>query len=307
MRYTTKYVVYRKPNIVSIFFLYLLCTTKCVVHSKRKIFVKKPEIINNYLEEYLNKVRSKGRYTFTWLEAKKQFDVSDKALNQSLYRLKSKKRVAQIRKGFYAIITPEYSSRGMVPAHLFINDLMKSLNRRYYVGLLSAAALHGASHQQPMEYFVITEKPAMRNIRNKKLAINFYVKKQWSNDNIVEKKTEAGYINVSSPELTALDLFYYLDSFGINKIATILKELMEEFKISDLVRTAKNYPQTSAIQRLGYMLDKEFNNKKLSDPLIKILNDRRPFVVPLSLNKNKEGRIDDKWKVLKNMEVESDI
>lgn len=281
---------------------YEICSKSQIKH-----IVKSTEITHNYLEEYLNKVRSKGRYTFTWEEVKKQFDVSDKALHQSLYRLKSKKKVAQIRKEFYAIITPEYSSRGIIPAHFFIDDLMTSLNRRYYVGLLSAAALHGAAHQQPMEYFVITEKPAIRNIRNKKLAINFFVKKQWSDEDIVQKKTEAGYINVSSPELTALDLFYYLDNFGINRIVTILKELAEEIKIPTLIRIAKHYPQTSAIQRLGYILDKEIKSEKLADSLLKILSDRRLLVVPLSLNKNKKGKIDDKWKILKNMEVESDI
>ncbi|MEI9912620.1 MAG: type IV toxin-antitoxin system AbiEi family antitoxin [Bacteroidota bacterium] len=112
----------------------------------------------NYLEDYLNKIRSQGRYAFTWIELKDQFDISDKALNQTLYRLKIKKKIAQIRKGFYAIITPEYSRQGMLPVNLFIDDLMKSLNKRYYVGLISAAALHGAAHQQPMEFFVITEK-----------------------------------------------------------------------------------------------------------------------------------------------------
>ncbi len=285
----------------------MLCTTKYVVERKRKIIMKQAINSNNYLEEYLNKVRSKGRYSFTWTEAKAQFDISDKALNQSIYRLKSKKRVAQIRKGFYAIISPEYSNRGMIPVHLFIDDMMKSLGRRYYVGLISAAALHGAAHQQPMEYFIITEKPAMRDIKNKKLKINFYVKKDWSDNDIIQKKTEAGYINVSSPELTALDLFYYQDSFGVNKITSILQELAEEMKIAPLVKIAKKYPQTASIQRLGYLLDKELGNSKLSEPLLKILNDRKYSTILLSIDKNKEGKVDEKWKIIKNMKVESDL
>lgn len=269
--------------------------------------MKESAITYNYLEDYLNKIRSKGRYSFTWTEAKKQFDISDKAFNQALYRLKTKKIVAQIRNGFYAIITPEHSNRGMIPANLFIDDMMKSLNKRYYIGLISAAALHGAGHQQPMEFFVVTEKPAMRNIKNKKLKINFYVKKQWLDEDIIQKKTEAGYINVSSPELTALDLFYYLDSFGINKIVTILHELVAEIKIPNLIRTAKNYPQISAIQRLGFLLDKELHNERLSDPLLKILNERKYQVVPLALHKGKKGTVDEKWKIICNIKVESDL
>lgn len=261
----------------------------------------------NYLEDFINKIRSKGRYSFTWIEAKNQFDISDKALNQALYRLKAKKMIAQIRKGFYAIITPEYSNRGMLPVNLFVDDMMKALNKRYYVGLLSAAALHGASHQQPMEYFIVTEKPALRNIKNKKLKINFFVKKHWSDEDIIQKKTDAGYINVSTPELTALDLFYYLDSFGINKIVTIIQELMAEIKISNLAKTAKYYPQVSAIQRLGYLLDKELDNKKLAEPLMKIAIERKHQLVPLALNKTKKGTVDEKWKVIQNIQIESDL
>ena len=263
----------------------------------------------NYLEDHLNKIRSQGRYAFTWLEVKEQFDISDKALNQALYRLKSKKRIAQIRKGFYAIITPEYSNYGMLPVNLFIDDMMKSLNKRYYVGLISAAALHGAAHQQPMEYYVITEKPALRDIKNKKLKINFYVKKEWVDEDVMQKKTDAGYINVSSPELTALDLLFYMGSIGLNRITTILKELSSEIKPSELIKTAKRYPQTAAIQRLGYLLDKELNDQRLAEALLKVLKDKKLFPVLLSNVKNKENEssVDEEWKVIKNIEIETDL
>ncbi|HMJ46316.1 MAG TPA: type IV toxin-antitoxin system AbiEi family antitoxin [Ferruginibacter sp.] len=260
-----------------------------------------------HVEDFLKTVRSQGRYAFTWTEVKAQFDISDKALNQSLYRLKVKKVIAQIRKGFYAIITPEYSNQGMLPVNLFIDDLMKSLNKRYYVGLLSAAALYGAAHQQPMEFFVITEKPALRDIKNKKLKINFFVKKNWEDEDVIQKKTDAGHINVSTPELTALDLLYYPNSIGINQTVTILKELVSEIKVPELIRTAKYYPQTTAIQRLGYLLDKELQNEKLSDALLKVLKDKKMFPVSLSNSKDKVGESDDNWKVIRNMEIESDI
>ncbi|MEF8985500.1 MAG: type IV toxin-antitoxin system AbiEi family antitoxin [Bacteroidales bacterium] len=51
---------------------------------------------------------------------------------------------------------PEYSSRGVLPPVLFIHQLMQYIGKSYYIGLLSAAALHGAAHQQPQEFFVVT-------------------------------------------------------------------------------------------------------------------------------------------------------
>lgn len=267
----------------------------------------KQPVISISLDKFLNETRSQGRHSFGLGELKQALRVSDKAVNQALYRAKARKKVAQVRKGFYAILSPEYTKQGMVPPTLLIDDMMKMLSRRYYVGLISAAALHGAAHQQPMEYFVITQKPALRNIKNKKLKINFYVKKDWSTESVIQKKTDAGYINVSSPELTALDLLFYKDAISLNNIVTILKELTQEIKPAVLQKTASKYPQVAAIQRLGYILDKELKNEKLAAVLLKVLKDKNVFPVPLSNNKTKDGSLDEKWKVINNTNIEADI
>jgi len=106
----------------------------------------------NYVENYLTEIQSKGRYSVTLNELKTKFDISEKAILQKIFRLKNKNQLAQVRKEFYVIIPPQYSNRGMVPPTLFINDMMDFLNKEYYVGFFSAAALHGAGHQQPMEF-----------------------------------------------------------------------------------------------------------------------------------------------------------
>jgi predicted transcriptional regulator of viral defense system len=264
-------------------------------------------VVHNYLEDFIAQIRAQGRYSFDYQEIKTTFSQSDKALKQALFRLKTKNKIAQIRNGFYAIITPEYMHQGMLPAHLFIDDMMKSLKRRYYVGLLSAAALHGAAHQQPMEYFVVTCKPALRNIKTGKLKINFYVKKEWSDEDVIEKKTDAGYINVSSPELTALDLFYYLESITVNLSYNVIQELAPELKVQNLVKVARRYPQTVAIQRLGYILDKELHDERFTEPLLKILKERKFYQVSLALNKKTDGELNSQWKVIKNTTLESDL
>jgi len=259
----------------------------------------------NYLDKYLIEVRSQGRYAFTLNEIENKFNMPYYSLRQILYRLKKKNEIAQIRQGFYVIIPPEYSKQGIIPPYLYIDDLMKSLNKPYYVSLLSAAALYGAAHQQPTGYTVITQSPAPRSID--KLKILFFSKQEFLQDGIVQRKTPAGYINVSSPELTALDFFDYIHKFGINRITTVLQELSEEMKPSLLLKIAKQYPNTAAIQRLGYILDTVVSSEKLSDALWKVLNERNFFPVPLSPQKAKKGETDNKWKVIKNMEIESDL
>ena len=182
---------------------------------------------------------------------------------------------------------------------------MAFLDKPYYVGLLSAAALHGAAHQQPTVYTVITQTPAPRSVD--KLKILFFSKQKFIQGGIIQKKTPAGYINVSSPELTALDFFDYIYKFGINRITTVLQELSEEMKPSILLRIAKQYPNTAVIQRLGYVLDKVVSSEKLSDILWMVLNEKTIYPVPLSPQKNKKGIIDNKWKIIQNMEIESDL
>jgi predicted transcriptional regulator of viral defense system len=218
-----------------------------------------------------------------------------------------KKQIFKIRKGFYGILTPETSIGGMLPPDLFVDALMNSLQKPYYVALLSAAALHGAAHQQPMEYFVITQTPAPRSIRNKKMRLSFVSKKMWELSAIVQKKTRAGYLNVSSPELTALDLITYADRFGLNHVTTILQELAEEMKPSALKKVVEKKSEIPVIQRLGYILDKVLNENKLADTLYKILCNENIAPTLLSNKKSKQGNLDDKWKVIINTEIEPDL
>lgn len=287
--------------------LYLRNTTHCVVDSKQNILVQTGSQTYNYLEEYIDSVRAKGRYAFTLEELKGKLEVTDKAILQNLYRLKLKNKIVQIRKGFYTILPAEYSRYGVIPSNMYLDDMMQSLNRKYYLGLISAAAIHGASHQQSMETFVITEKPALRDIKNKKLKINFLVKNEWNKEDIKQVKTEAGYINVSSPELTALDLLYYVDKLGMNRVITILKELVEVIKPNILAKTAKNYSQTAAVQRLGYLLEYELDNEKLSQVIYSTIADKKGTNIPLMPGKNKKGNTNTKWRIINNIKIESDL
>lgn len=258
------------------------------------------------IEDFIQSLRTYGCYSFSWEELTQNFTHSKKALRQSLYRLKTKGKIAMIRSGFYAIIPSEYSKQGMIPPGLFIDDFMKVLKKRYYVGLFTAAGLHGASHQATMEYYVVIEKPTLRNIKKDKLSINFYVKKGWSNNDVMQRKTDAGYIYISLPELTALDLLSY-GNFGISRIYTVIEELSEEMKVNNLKRVAENFGQTSSIQRLGYLLDRLLHSSKLAKVLETELLKRKTHLVPLVKGSKEKGNIDSKWKVIQSTTIESDL
>ncbi|MFK2574419.1 type IV toxin-antitoxin system AbiEi family antitoxin [Bacteroides fragilis] len=104
-----------------------------------------------------------------------------------------------------------------------------------------------------------------------------------------------------------MDLLVYVDKIGMNRTVTLLQELVQAMKVTALYRTAKRYPNTPVIQRLGYILDKTLSEEKLSNPLLKILNERNISPVLLIAQKEKQGELDETWKVIKNIEIESDL
>ena len=262
-----------------------------------------------YLEDFINELRSNGKYTFSLQQVRNQFEQSDEAIKKALQRLKKKKEIALVRNEFYVIITPEYRSRGILPPSLFVADLMKFLGKEYYVGLLNAAAFSGAAHQQPQSFSVITIKPSLRNINTGNLKVNFYIKKHWHPADIVQRKVDTGYINVSSPELTALDLVYYFDqSGGLNRVATVLEELSESIDPVKLLEAAKRYSPVTAVQRLGFLLENVLGMQNLSDPIKDYLKTVKHFPVLLRPQKKKPEMITgNDWKVVQNTEIETDL
>jgi len=255
-------------------------------------------------DDYFLELVNNNTYTFTLTELKKHFQLSDKSVLQGLYRYKKAKKITQIRKEFYGILVPHIAMNGQLSYYEFLDDLMKSLDKNYYVALLNAAALFGAAHQQPQVVYVFSTPPIPRNIKSSNLF--FLSKSNWNQEFIVQKKTQTGFINVSSPELTALDLCTYIWKFGVNRVTTILMELYEAMKPSLLKKVAKEYDNISSLQRLGYILENFTENEKLVNAVYSVFQTKKTYYVPLSPKKEKKGEYNHKWKVIVNMQIEPD-
>ena len=76
--------------------------------------------------------------------------------------------LVNLRQGFYVVVPPQYASWGAPPSTWYVDALMRDECQAYYVGLLKAAELHGATHQAVMEFQVISAKrlPKIRAGRN---------------------------------------------------------------------------------------------------------------------------------------------
>jgi predicted transcriptional regulator of viral defense system len=97
-----------------------------------------------------------GRYVFTLGDVERLCAVDHPDALLAVHRLKTRGKVFSPARGLYVVIPPEYRTWKVVPADWFIDPMMRHLRRPYYVSLLSAAAMHGAAHQAPMVYQVMT-------------------------------------------------------------------------------------------------------------------------------------------------------
>ncbi len=263
---------------------------------------------NKHTANFIKELRSNGRYAFTDNDLFQSVDKDKKNIRKDLDRLRDKGEIKNIRRGFYTIIPDEYSNMGALPVDLYADDLMKYLNKKYYVGLYSAAMLHGAAHQQPQEYYIVTDTPKPRSIIKEELKLNFSEKKKFPIYGIEEKKTSTGYLKVSNMELTFFDLIYYVKNLGgINRIITILDELREEIKISNFKDAIKNEIPTTVLQRAGFIMDKIFHEEKLSSIIEQKLLKENTRVALLNPSGKKSGEVNDKWKVQVNIKIESDL
>jgi len=247
---------------------------------------------------FFQNLLERGRYTFTYADVSKHFDLSENTLAHRLYVYEKKKRIVKIRKGFYSILEPSEVSNGIPSTYKYVDALMKYIDKPYYVALLSAAALHGAAHQQPMEFFIMTEIPLPRNIRNEKNKITFFGKNSLLQEGIMQKKSRVGYFNVSTPELTVFDLLDNIKRFGINRITTILQELYEKMLPSRLSKTAKLIDNKASMQRLGYILETVVGAEKLANSLYRILS--KTTFVPCSFFSCKSKARNNRQKVENN-------
>lgn len=260
----------------------------------------------SYLIKYVEDLRKQGKYLFLKNDAVQALSVTDNALQKSISRLIKKRKIAYLKKGLYQIIPVEYESSGSLPVEWIINNLMSHLGIPYYVGLLSAAAFHGASHQATQVFQIICPKQ-IPDLNLGVFKICFYRSKELATIPTQELKTPAGYIKVSTPEGSAFDLIRYFHQAGhLNHVATALSELAETINANKLPPIAANLSLRYA-QRLGYLLDL-LGYESLTKPLYHFIEHKHPRYIPLrpdspiqNAEKNK------KWHIIINEKIEADI
>jgi len=189
---------------------------------------------------------------------------------------------------------------------------MQFLNLPYYVCLLSAAGYYGAAHQKPQIFQVMTNKQ-LNPVKCGKVIVQFSFKKNIDNVSSNSFTVPTGYIKVSTPEVTAMDLLrYQTSSGGINNIATVLTELVININPEKLLQIATDSDETAWIQRLGYILEQSEpmeveHRDKIVILLKELINNKKPAYIPLLSKGIDKSTKNPDWRVIVNHKIETDI
>ena len=260
---------------------------------------------------YIEQLTAHGNFSFTTKEIRDNMKISNRAVEGVLYRLKKKKSIANVVKGYYLVLTPQFKAKGCLPPNYFIDDLMKYWNQNYYVCLLSAAMYHGAAHQQPQVFQVMVDRHR-RPISCGRVRIEFVINKNLANANlantlITKLKMRTGYMNVSTPEATMIDLCVFLQrSGGIGRVSTILSELAE-IVTNEILNNLLIKSPLNCIRRLGYLLD-TLDYKALAEIIYNYVKLHKTSTILLApYNPVYEKQTNKKWKIIVNSATESDL
>ena len=98
-----------------------------------------------------------GRYTFTTAEARAgSAGASEAAVAAALGRAEADRLIASPVRGFHVVLPLDDRGTGTPSWRRFLDPLLAHLGLPYYVGLLTAASIHGASGQAAQVVQVVT-------------------------------------------------------------------------------------------------------------------------------------------------------
>ena len=249
------------------------------------------------ISDWIHSREIRGRATFSIADVKDAFaERPSKSINTELSRQVSRGRVQSVYRGFYVIVPVQYQLKGVIPPAYYVDGLMEYVGKPYYLGLLSAAAMHGASHQRTMKTQVMT------------VLLDWNYRQEIPEAFVMKKNAEIGTLRYSGPELTAVDLVQFASHVGgYQRVATVLAELMDSV---DMGKVGELLPFTTVatIQRFGYLLEYVLSRQDQADALFQVLKTQGSWNSILLSNDHdrRAGAPANRWHVNGNIDIEVD-
>ena len=250
---------------------------------------------------------SRGIPLVSTREAAHLLGVKEDHVRQRLAPLRRRGLFATAGRGLWIPVPPDRRTWGAPEPIGYIDAMMQYFDTEYCVGWLSAAAIHGASHQATQTFDVAVS----RALRDRTVGRSMLRFRQRSDVTAIPAKRmslPAGRANVASIEACMLMLASDVElSGGLDNAVTAIVELSESAAFSpELLADASNVFPRSAARRVGWILDKfreSVDTAALHEYCVSFGE------VPSVLNPAypAKGKINKRWSIIENGEVDPDL
>jgi predicted transcriptional regulator of viral defense system len=251
----------------------------------------------------------RGRHYIQTGEVAELLAIDADVVSDSLQRAREAGKLVSVTKGGWVPVPPEYRAAGAPPPVHFIDQMMHHLGHAYYVGFLSAATMHGASHQAAMVLQIVT--PARLRDRQIGAGRIQFIQRSNAGQQLCElKNVPTGRVRVSTPAATVFDLVGFPRAGGgLSNIATVIGDLLVEGQLipEALIDAARLHP-VAVVQRAGYLIEFMANEIGFAidlDGLAALV--ASADVSPLAPGRPASTDRDDRWRVQLNTQVEHDL
>ena len=249
---------------------------------------------------------SRGTRAVTVAQLSDLLGVPQDQVRRRLHAPATRHEWVQPARGLWMPVPPEYRTWGAPPGIELIDAVMRHLDVRYYVGWLSAAAIHGAAHHAPQVFQVAVS----RHVRDRTVGrtrFRFVQRPSAMDLPTIARSTRSGSARVSTAETTVLDLATDPDlAGGIDNSATVIIELADDraFDVTALAAIAARFPAASG-RRVGYVLERFAGRDDLT-PLHEATAERSPSPSRLDPTRPAAGPVDERWSLYLNRDLEPD-
>lgn len=249
---------------------------------------------------------SRGISSLNSAELARILDVAPDQVRRRLHAPAQRGEWVSPMRGLWLPVPPEYRAWGAPPGIEIIDPMMTHLHLNYYVGWLSAAAIHGVAHQAPQTFQVATSRSIHARTVGR-TRFEFLTRTGLSTMTTLPYPTRSGTARISSVNGTILDVATDITvSGGIDNAATLIIELAEhhDFNVEGLAKLASHFPATTA-RRIGWMLER-FTGR---DDLDALHGRSRHPLSPSRLDPTQTatGPVDQRWNLYLNREVQPDV
>lgn len=205
---------------------------------------------------FVERIQARGRFGFTFDTVLAETGLSPAAAAAQLRRLAPGVVALYPRAGYYLIVPPEHRAIGAPPLTWWIDDFFANHRQEpYYLGLLTAAARHGAQHQVPQIAQILTQRPH-RPLKIGRLKILFVTKKAVAHTPTIRVTGGWAPFRMSTPDATVLDLLRYPEHVGgIDRVAELITELRPKLTMAGFRRALAAPHETTVSQRAGFLLE----------------------------------------------------